>query len=133
MDIKITDDIIRAADLRGWPVQQFVNWAAGYMASKALRKAGIVTDRPCKPHSWRTPKVGDDALACAVCDRRLSFVDELTPNIRASITVAYERRNGPGAYETFIAALDKAHEAARQQYEQASRPPIDYQDLMRRP
>ena len=132
MDIKITDDVARAADLRGWPVDKFINWAAGYMAAKTLRKAGIEVDRPCKPHAWLTPKVGDEGLTCAVCDRRLSFIEELTPSIRSSIVNAYERLNGIGAYQNFTDALDKAHEAARHQYREASRPAIDYQNLMRR-
>lgn len=64
----------------------------------------------CRPHFWRMPEVGDDALACAECDQRLPF-DELTPQAWAHVLAGYERRHGPGAAADFKCAFYAAQDA----------------------
>ena len=68
----------------------------------------------CKPHKWRMPKVGDDALECEACGRKLLY-GQITPNMRASIVNGYERRMGDcnSGVEEFRAALYETEENAR--------------------
>ena len=74
----------------------------------------------CRPHHWRTPKVGDAALECEACGRRLDFAKDITPNIRASIVVGYERRTGNA--DGFRAAFNAAYDAAVAAYIPPDRP-----------
>lgn len=68
----------------------------------------------CRPHHWMMPTVGDPGLTCEVCGRALRF-GEITPNMRASIAVAYEARCGEEAGDAFRAAFQDAflHEVER--------------------
>ena len=66
----------------------------------------------CRPHWWRLPIDGDDALVCDECGRRLLF-DELTGNVRSSIVNGYERRNGRDEARTFSQALHAAEDSRR--------------------
>jgi hypothetical protein len=70
----------------------------------------------CRPHNWKLPEVGDDALVCLECGRSLDFVAELTPNMRASIVNAAERF-GPGGADQFREALHAAQGAALERWE----------------
>ena len=49
--------------------------------------------KKCRPHSWRLPGVGDDALAYEACDRRIDYRAELTKLKYVSIVNAYEARD----------------------------------------
>lgn len=69
--------------------------------------------RQCSPHTWRTPTPDDDGLACETCGRFLDFMEDITPNMRASIIVAYEDRRGPAHGERFRTAFATAEAAAR--------------------
>ena len=68
----------------------------------------------CRPHHWRMPKVGDDAVVCEVCGRELLY-GQITPNMRASIVNGYERRVGDchPVVDEFSSALYAAEEDAR--------------------
>ena len=70
----------------------------------------------CRPHHWRAPNVGDDGLTCEVCGRFLSFLADITPNMRASILCAFSERRGDAAGEEFVAQFDAAHDDARERY-----------------
>ena len=48
--------------------------------------------RRCRPHRWRVPEVGGDALECEACGRRLRFREDMTPNVHATIQASIERR-----------------------------------------
>ena len=63
--------------------------------------------RPCRPHWWRLPAVGDDALVCDQCGRRLRFAT-MGVNSMSSITDGFERRHGKKAGDTFRSAFIKA-------------------------
>ena len=63
----------------------------------------------CRPHHWRMPRVGDTALVCEACGRELPF-GEISPNMRASIVVAYDARCGVEAGAAFREAVDAAVE-----------------------
>ena len=63
--------------------------------------------RPCKPHWWRLPVPGDDALVCDECGRRLAFAT-MTGDIRSSIANGFERRHGEEAGAEFRSAFNKA-------------------------
>ena len=63
--------------------------------------------RPCKPHWWRLPVVGDKALVCDECGRRLAFAT-MSGDIRASIVDGFERRHGEEAGADFRSAFNKA-------------------------
>ena len=67
--------------------------------------------RPCRPHWWRLPVVGDEALVCDECGRRLAFA-MMTPDTRSSIVDGFERRHGDEAVSDFLSAL-RAVESAR--------------------
>ena len=67
----------------------------------------------CSPHNWETPAVGDDGVVCHDCGRKLSFMDDITPNIRGSIMNGYERRSGPDTYEEFKEAFNAAFDDSR--------------------
>lgn len=75
--------------------------------------------RRCRPHQWRVPEVGDDALECEACGRRLRFMEDMTPNMHASILASIERREGDAAAGRFRAAYNAACDAARRRF----RPP----------
>ena len=61
--------------------------------------------KKCRPHSWRLPGVGDDALAYEACDRRIDYRAELTKLKYVSIVNAYEARRGAVAGQRFRTAL----------------------------
>ena len=63
--------------------------------------------RPCKPHWWRLPAVGDDALVCDECGRRLAFAT-MSGDVQASIVNGFERRHGEEAGADFRSAFNKA-------------------------
>ena len=67
----------------------------------------------CSPHAWRMPKAGDDNLECEACGRRLNFVADVTPNMRASIVNAYEKHRGPELGAAFRNAFNAAFEDAK--------------------
>ena len=50
--------------------------------------------KKCRVHDWRMPVVGDAGLTCDACGRHLDFMQEVTPNILASIGRARERHYG---------------------------------------
>ena len=65
------------------------------------RVSGILQDsvrklraRPCAPHWWRMPEVGDTHLTCGECDRRMSLRGDLNGHRAATILAGYERRHG---------------------------------------
>ena len=68
----------------------------------------------CSPHAWRTPVVGDEALVCDICESRLDFTREITPEVKAEIVRDYRRHNGPIVGGHFEEALEAALAAARQ-------------------
>ena len=47
----------------------------------------------CRPHRWRKPQVGDDAIDCERCGRSIRY-SEMSPNIRASIANGFYTRFG---------------------------------------
>ena len=63
--------------------------------------------RPCKPHWWRLPAVGDSALVCDDCGRRLVFAT-MSGDVQASIVNGFERRHGEEAGAEFRSAFNKA-------------------------
>ena len=68
--------------------------------------------KKCRPHSWRLPEVGDEALECDACDRRIDYRSEMTTLKYASIVDACEARRGNVAGERFRTALVAAWAAA---------------------
>ena len=73
--------------------------------------------RKCRRHHWRLPVVGDDALECETCGRRLPFLHDMTPDKRAAIAASHEKRCGPESGAAFRVALDAAIEDARTRHE----------------
>ena len=73
--------------------------------------------KKCRPHSWRLPEVGDDALAYEACDRRIDYRAELTKLKYVSIVNAYEARRGAVAGQRFRTALIAAWAAATERQE----------------
>ena len=71
-----------------------------------------MSKKTCRVHHWATPSVGDEALICEECGRELGLMGGITPNIRASITVGYERRCGSGAIDGFRSAFNAAYDDA---------------------
>ena len=72
--------------------------------TKILREAvDKLRGHPCKPHWWRLPAVGDEALVCDECGRRLEF-GNITGDVRASIMLGYERRHGRESVAEFRSA-----------------------------
>ena len=71
----------------------------------------------CSPHAWRTPEVGDLALACDVCECRLDLVRDITPEVQANIMRDYRRHFGSIVSGHFEEALEAAVAAARQRAE----------------
>ena len=71
----------------------------------------------CNPHAWRTPVVGDAALVCDVCERRLDLARDITPEVQADLLRDYRRHFGPIVSQNFEEALAVAVAAARQQAE----------------
>ena len=67
----------------------------------------------CNPHPWRTPAVGDAALVCDVCERRLDLARDITPEAQADIVRDYRRHFGPIVSKHFEEALAAAVAAAR--------------------
>ncbi len=59
--------------------------------------------RPCRPHWWKTPEIGDDELTCAECGRSMRF-SEINSDVRASVVNGYERRHGREAGRAFSEA-----------------------------
>ena len=79
--------------------------------TKILREAvDKLRGHPCKPHWWRLPVVGDEALVCDECGRRLDF-GNITGDVRSSICNGYERRHGREAESEFSSAFGAAMEA----------------------
>ena len=79
--------------------------------TKILREAADkLRGHPCKPHWWRLPVVGDEALVCDECGRSLDF-GKITRDVRASIFNGYERRHGREAESEFSSAFYAAQEA----------------------
>ena len=72
--------------------------------------------RPCRPHWWRLPVVGDDALVCDECGRRVAFAT-MTEDIRSSIVNGFERRHGKEASTEFFSALCAVESARRPKVE----------------
>ena len=72
--------------------------------------------RPCRPHWWRLPVVGDNALVCDECGRRVAFAT-MTGDIRASIVNGFERRHGKEASTEFLSALCAVESARRPKVE----------------
>ena len=68
--------------------------------------------RTCRPHWWRLPVVGDDALVCDECGRRVAFAT-MTGDIRSSIVNGFERRHGKEASTEFFSALCAVESARR--------------------
>ena len=71
------------------------------------RVAGILRDawqklqgRPCKPHWWKMPEVGDNVLVCEECWRSMEF-GTIPGDVRASIINGFERRHGVEAGRAF--------------------------------
>ena len=56
-------------------------------------------------HSWKTPEIGDDALECENCSRKLDYFTEMTPRLRSSIINANDDER-PDFREKFYAAQD---------------------------
>ena len=71
----------------------------------------------CSPHAWRTPGVGDLALICDECERRLDLARYMTPEVQANIMHDYRRHFGPIASGYFEETLEAAVAAARQRAE----------------
>ena len=67
----------------------------------------------CRPHEWKLPVVGDDALVCQRCERVLDFHREVTPNMRSSILNVQERF-GHDYAEEFRVAYDATVDDVRQ-------------------
>lgn len=68
--------------------------------------------QPCKPvHQWALPKVGDTCLGCEVCGRRIDFLIDLTPTLRASIVNGRRNHFGEDDADRFRHALYEAIEA----------------------
>ena len=65
----------------------------------------------CRPHDWKVPKVGDDALVCQTCGRELRLMDDLTDWLRGSIVGARSRHYSDA--ERFRKALAEAFDDAR--------------------
>ena len=63
--------------------------------------------RPCRPHWWRLPVVGDESLVCDECGRRLAFAT-MSGDICASVVDGFERRHGEEAGAEFRSAFYKA-------------------------
>ena len=64
----------------------------------------------CKPHDWRLPVVGDEALLCERCGRTMPFWT-LRPDHRASIINSIRNRCGENDYQAFSHALYAAARA----------------------
>ena len=63
--------------------------------------------RACKRHDWEMPRPGDDGLRCRACGKVVRFVGaDLSPDRRANILAARERRYGPSNAAHFRRALD---------------------------
>lgn len=88
-------------------------WNPAFLEILRRAEGQRLTGRPCRPHWWRMPVVGDDALECEVCGRRLRFWEDLTPYLVANITSGYARRHGPAASKRFASALNAAAEDVR--------------------
>ncbi len=91
-----------------------------------------MSKKTCRVHHWATPSVGDDALICEECGRGLVLMGGITPNIRASIMVGYERRCGPGAIDGFRSAFNAAYDGALRRFRAQHCPEVSA-DLLRRP
>ena len=61
--------------------------------------------------------MGDDALVCEACDRRIDYRAELTKLKYVSIVNAYEARRGAVAGQRFRTALIAAWAAATERRE----------------
>ena len=48
----------------------------------------------CRPHQWQIPRLGDPAIVCVACGRRLDRGD-ITDNICSSVLQGLEKRLGP--------------------------------------
>ena len=70
-----------------------------------------MTDRPCRPHHWRTPAPGDTRLTCAKCGRLLPFMELHSQPVRYGVLRAYSRRCGVKAAREFAEALADAMNA----------------------
>ena len=66
----------------------------------------------CKPHDWRLPALGDEALFCERCGRTITYWAQMTDDIRASICNGIHARHGEVDYRAFTAALREAQRAA---------------------
>ena len=73
----------------------------------------------CRPHTWRTPSLGDAALVCDVCGYRLDLARDITPEVRADILGDYRRHCGPIVSRHFEEALQAAASEARQRAREA--------------
>ena len=62
----------------------------------------------CSPHAWRTPVVGDLALACDECECRLDLARHITAEVQANIMRDYRRHFGPIVSGHFEEALEAA-------------------------
>ena len=66
----------------------------------------------CKPHIWQTPQEADSGITCQECGRYMDFMEDITPNLRASIVNGVERRRGREYGDTWRKAFDTAFDAA---------------------
>ena len=84
---------------------------------KAFEAAAVTPPAParrtgkCRPHAWKMPEVGGDALECGRCDRRISWANEMTQDICSSING--RRDLGPDFYAAFHAAWDHCRKLLR--------------------
>ena len=69
----------------------------------------------CRPHSWKTPEIGDDNLECTECGRKIDLM-EISVNVRSSILNSIEIRRGPDPLDEFKAALTAAVDDRRTRY-----------------
>ena len=73
----------------------------------------------CSPHTWRIPLVGEQALTCSTCGRRLDFLD-MPPHARRAILGAVERRESPGYFSVWRSGFFDALTEARNRHNEVT-------------
>ena len=78
----------------------------------------------CRPHDWKLPEVGDDAVVCVTCGRAISYVFELNAHMAGRIVGAYARRNRDHRGD-FGHALTEAQADAIRRWKEAGMPGLN--------
>ena len=68
-------------------------------------------DAPCSPHTWRMPKVGDDAAVCQTCGYAVHYGTGMSGPKFKGMSASMERRGHHGFREALRAAIRHAREA----------------------